>query len=67
MGVVRTLTQEAHIPEAEVRAMTKADAIARMAHFYRTRDVTALAAGSDTTPIRMTTTKSVITIGTITN
>lgn len=36
VGVIRTLTQEAHIPEADVRAMTKAEAIARLAHFYTT-------------------------------
>lgn len=36
MGVIRTLTQEARIPEAEVRAMTKAEAIARVALFYTT-------------------------------
>ena len=34
LGVLRVLTQEAHIPEAEVRAMTKADAIQRLADFY---------------------------------
>lgn len=36
VGVIRTLTQEAHIPEAEVRAMTKTEAIARVTHFYTT-------------------------------
>lgn len=34
MGVLRVLIQEAHIPEAEVRAMTKAEAIRRLAVFY---------------------------------
>lgn len=36
LGVIRTLTQEAHIPEAEVRAMTKAEAVARLMSFYTT-------------------------------
>jgi hypothetical protein len=35
-GVVRTLVVEAHIPEAEVRAMTKTEAIQRLADFYTT-------------------------------
>ncbi|MFJ9388268.1 hypothetical protein ACIRON_05585 [Nocardioides sp. NPDC101246] len=34
MGVLRVLIQEARIPEAEVRAMTKAEAIQRLADFY---------------------------------
>lgn len=34
LGVIRTLTREAHLSEAEVRAMTKAEAIARVALFY---------------------------------
>jgi hypothetical protein len=34
VGVIRVLTQEAHIAEAEVRAMSKAEAVARMARFY---------------------------------
>lgn len=33
-GVVRTLVQEAGIAEAEVRLMTKAQAIARLTRFY---------------------------------
>jgi hypothetical protein len=36
LAVIRILTQEAHIPEAEVRAMTKAEAIARVGEFYMT-------------------------------
>ena len=36
LGVIRILTQEAHIPEAEVRTMTKAEAVARLAEFYTT-------------------------------
>ncbi|MGL5808834.1 MAG: hypothetical protein ACRCYQ_02680 [Nocardioides sp.] len=36
IGVIRTLTQGARIPEAEVRAMTKAEAIARLNEFYTT-------------------------------
>jgi len=36
LGVIRALTQEAHIPESEVRAMAKAEAIARLAEFYTT-------------------------------
>lgn len=36
LGVIRTLIQEARIPEAEVLAMTKAEAIARMTRFYTT-------------------------------
>ena len=35
-GVVRALIAEARIPEAEVRAMTKAEAIQRLAEFYTT-------------------------------
>lgn len=35
-GVVRTLVAEAHIPEADVRAMTKAEAVQRLADFYTT-------------------------------
>jgi hypothetical protein len=35
-GVVRALIAEAHIPEAEVRAMTKAEAVQRLAQFYTT-------------------------------
>jgi hypothetical protein len=35
-GVVRTLIAEAHIPEAEVRAMTKTEAVQRLADFYTT-------------------------------
>lgn len=34
LGVLRVLIQEAHIAEAEVRAMTKAEAIQRLADFY---------------------------------
>lgn len=34
MGVLRVLIQEARIPEAEVRAMTKKEAIQRLADFY---------------------------------
>ncbi len=36
LGVIRILSQEARIPEAEVRAMTKAEAIARVGEFYST-------------------------------
>ena len=36
LGVIRILTQEAHIPESEVRTMTKAEAVARVAEFYTT-------------------------------
>ncbi len=36
VSVVRTLVNEAHIPEAAVRAMTKAEAIARLTEFYTT-------------------------------
>ncbi|WP_460625388.1 hypothetical protein [Intrasporangium mesophilum] len=36
LGVVRILTQEAHIPESVVRTMTKAEAVARVAEFYTT-------------------------------
>lgn len=36
LGVIRALIHEAHIPEAEVRAMTKAEAIARLSEFYTT-------------------------------
>jgi hypothetical protein len=35
-GVVRVLIAEAHLPEAEVRAMTKAQAVQRLAEFYTT-------------------------------
>ncbi|WP_433163874.1 hypothetical protein [Kribbella sp. CA-247076] len=35
-GVVRALVAEAHIPEAEVRAMTKVEAVQRLATFYAT-------------------------------
>lgn len=34
--IVRTLVTDAHIPEADVRAMTKAEAIQRLAEFYTT-------------------------------
>lgn len=34
LGVIRILIQEAHIPEAEVHSMTKAEAVARVAEFY---------------------------------
>lgn len=34
VGVIRVLVQEAHVPEAEVRAMTKAEAVQRLAEFY---------------------------------
>ncbi len=33
-AIVRTLVHEAHLPEAEVRAMTKAQAVQRLAEFY---------------------------------
>lgn len=36
LGVVRTLIHEAHLPEAEVRSMTKAEAVARVAEFSTT-------------------------------
>lgn len=36
IGVIRILTQEARMSEAEVRAMTKAEAIARVGEFYTT-------------------------------
>ncbi len=36
VGVVRVLIVEAHIPEAQVQAMTKAEAIQRLAEFYTT-------------------------------
>jgi hypothetical protein len=36
LGVIRALTQEAHVPEAAVRAMTKGEAIARLTLFYTT-------------------------------
>jgi hypothetical protein len=36
VGVVRVLIGEVHIPEAEVKAMTKAEAIQRLAEFYTT-------------------------------
>lgn len=36
VGVIRTLIREAHIAEAEVRAMTKAEAVARLTDFYTT-------------------------------
>jgi hypothetical protein len=36
LGVIRILTQEAHIPEGDVRAMTKAEAVARVGEFYTT-------------------------------
>lgn len=35
-GVVRVLITEAHIPEAQVKAMTKPEAIQRLADFYTT-------------------------------
>src|SRR5207237_4946394 len=35
-GVVRTLVVEAHVPEADVRAMTKVQAVQRLADFYTT-------------------------------
>jgi hypothetical protein len=34
--VIRALTREARIPESEVQAMTKAEAIARLSEFYTT-------------------------------
>lgn len=34
-GVVRVLVQEAHVPEAEVRAMTKAEALQRLNEYYQ--------------------------------
>jgi hypothetical protein len=36
IGIVRVLIAEAHIPEAQVQAMTKAEAIQRLADFYTT-------------------------------
>jgi hypothetical protein len=36
VAVVRTLVNEAHIPDADVRAMTKAQAIQRLTEFYTT-------------------------------
>ncbi|TCC40532.1 cytotoxic translational repressor of toxin-antitoxin stability system [Kribbella speibonae] len=36
VGVIRVLVVEAHIPEAKVKAMTKAEAIQRLADFYTT-------------------------------
>jgi hypothetical protein len=36
LGVIRALTREARIPESEVQAMTKAEAIARLSEFYTT-------------------------------
>ncbi len=36
VAVIRTLVHEAHVPEAEVRAMTKAQAIQRLTDFYTT-------------------------------
>ncbi|MDN5797675.1 MAG: cytotoxic translational repressor of toxin-antitoxin stability system [Intrasporangium sp.] len=36
LGVIRILTQEARIPETEVRTMTRTEAIARVAAFYTT-------------------------------
>lgn len=36
LRVLWTLINEAHIPEDQVRAMTKDESIARMAEFYRT-------------------------------
>ena len=36
VSVVRTLLYDAKLPEAEVLAMTKAEAIARLAEFYTT-------------------------------
>jgi hypothetical protein len=36
LGVIRALTREARIPESEVHAMTKAEAIARLSEFYTT-------------------------------
>lgn len=35
-AVVRTLVNEARVPEGAVRAMTKAQAVARLAEFYTT-------------------------------
>jgi hypothetical protein len=35
-GVVRALIAEAHLPEAEVRVMTKVEAVQRLALFYTT-------------------------------
>lgn len=35
-AIIRTLVREAHIPEAEVREMTKAEAVQRLAEFYTT-------------------------------
>ncbi|RZT14713.1 hypothetical protein EV649_5489 [Kribbella sp. VKM Ac-2569] len=36
VGIVRVLIVEAHVPEAQVQAMTKAEAIQRLAEFYTT-------------------------------
>ena len=36
VAVVQTLIRDAHIPESEVRAMSKAQAVARLAQFYTT-------------------------------
>lgn len=36
LGVIRALISQANIPEPEVRAMTKAEAIARLSEFYST-------------------------------
>lgn len=36
VGVIRALTVQARIPESEVHAMTKAEAIARLSEFYTT-------------------------------
>lgn len=36
VAVLRTLVQDARIPETEVRAMTKAEAVQRLAEFYTT-------------------------------
>jgi len=35
-GVVRVLVHEAHVPEAEVRSMSKEQAVQRLAEFYTT-------------------------------
>jgi len=34
LGVISALVEQFHVPEAEVRAMTKADAILRLSGFY---------------------------------
>ena len=36
VGVLKVLIAEAHIPESVVRAMTKAEAVQRLAEFYTT-------------------------------